>query len=99
LTADLRLLPSAEDDLAQARAWYESRRPGLGGEFLATVAAHLDRIAEGPREYPVVYRGLRRAVVRRFPYLIYFVLRSGRVTVVACLHGRRHPEELTSRAR
>ncbi len=34
MAAELTLAPEAEQDVAEAYAWYESRRPGLGEEFL-----------------------------------------------------------------
>jgi len=39
MAADLILAPEAEFDLAEAYAWYEQRRVGLGEEFLSSVDA------------------------------------------------------------
>jgi len=35
-------------------------------------------------QFPVVYRGRRRAGVRRFPYGIFFELQEHRIVVIAC---------------
>lgn len=89
--------PLAELDLADAEDWYESRRFGLGGEFREAAGRALARVGEAPLAFPVVYRGLRRAIVSRFPYLIYFAASPERVLVIACLHMARNPRLLRDR--
>ena len=59
--------PLAERDILDAKAWYDLRRPGLGSEFLDTLDELQGRLKRTPLVYPVVYRGMRRAVLRRFP--------------------------------
>ena len=82
--------PLAEQDLLEAQEWYEARRPGLGADFRATIDSLFGRIGENPSLYPEVYRGTRRAVVRRFPYLVYFVVSEDTIAVIACIHSKRH---------
>ena len=60
--------PEANEDLLDARAWYDNIGPDLGGRFALAVEATVDAIAEHPLQFPVVYRNRRRAGVRRFPY-------------------------------
>ena len=83
--------PEADADLGEARAWYENIRPELGERFALAVEAALESIAENPLQFPVVYRGQRRAGERRFPYGILFEAQEHRIVVVACFHGRRNP--------
>lgn len=54
-------------------------------------------ILEAPRLYPEVYRNIRRLVLRRFPYLLYYVLTPDAVVVLACLHGKRDQNIVESR--
>jgi plasmid stabilization system protein ParE len=89
--------PLAERDLLDAKAWYDLRRPGLGREFLDTFDELQARLEHTPLIYPVVYRGVRRAVLRRFPYLVYFVVRGESVSVTACLHAARDPRLMRRR--
>ena len=89
--------PDAERDLAEARDWYEAHRDGLGKEFLLAVEDVFGRIRESPESYAVVYRGVRWARLRRFPYLVYYRVRDGGVEVLAVLHGSRHPRAWRSR--
>lgn len=90
--------PLAEGDLREAQAWYEEKQPGLGAAFRASVGATLQIISASPRIFPVVHeRAIRRASVKRFPYILYFVLQPERILLVACLHARRGPRALLDR--
>jgi plasmid stabilization system protein ParE len=52
----------------------------------------LSRIIRNPELYPVVYRTLRRAVVRRFPFAVFYEVTADEIQVVAIFHSRRDPE-------
>jgi plasmid stabilization system protein ParE len=94
----LVIRPEAEDDLAAARDWYEEQREGLGDEFLQCAQELLERISGMPEMYAVVYRGVRRCKLRRFPYIVYYRLRDGRIEVLGVLHASLHPRTWRSRA-
>jgi len=97
VTLRLVVRPLAEQDLVETQRWYEEQRPGLGDEFRLTVDRLVGRIIERPQLYPEVYRSVRRAVVRRFPYLLYYVVTSDAIVLLACLHGKRDSALLRSR--
>lgn len=63
---------SAEADILEACRWYESKGDGLGNEFINEVDAAFERATKTPESYPIAYRGLRRLVLKRFPYVAYF---------------------------
>jgi plasmid stabilization system protein ParE len=88
---------AAEADVLDAALWYEQRSPGLGREFLRAVDAALAEIAAMPERYPIVCGEARRALLRRFPYGVYFVLTPGLVSVIACMHARRDPRRWQER--
>lgn len=91
MTQRFALRPRAENDIQSAFEWYESQRPGLGDEFLAAVRERLEAVRSLPESSPVIYRDVRRAVVSRFPYLIFYVVRPRRIAVLAVLHHARNP--------
>ena len=88
----LIIRPEAEAELTEAFAWYEERVPGLGAEFLLCVDASFMAILRDPQHHPQVHRSLRRALVRRFPYEIFFVEDDERLVVVSVFHAKRHPK-------
>jgi len=72
MAAELILAPEAEHDISEAYDWYEQRRPGLGEEFLSCVDACIQRIVRSPDLFAEVFLEFRRALVRRFPYAIFY---------------------------
>jgi len=89
--------PEAEDEVLEARAWYETRRPGLGKEFAQAVDEIISRIVDNPLAYQRAHKDIRRAVLFRFPYAVYFLL-VGEDIVVHAVHGRQHPSRWQSRS-
>ncbi len=76
--------------MARAAQWYESKREGLGEEFVDQVESALSRIALNPRGYAKIIRENRRCNIEQFPYSLWFRIEEDAV-VVACLHGKRSP--------
>ena len=66
------LLPDAERDIAEGYDWYEKREPGLGEELLRCVDACFLSIRRNPEMYAFAHESYRRALVRRFPYAIFY---------------------------
>lgn len=89
--------PLAETEYNEAADWYDDREPGLGAEFEARVEAALSVIAGQPDRYPAVVRDIREAPVSRFPFCIYYRVRSNRIIVVSVFHQSRDPKEWQSR--
>jgi plasmid stabilization system protein ParE len=82
----------ARAELIDAQDWYENEAHGLGRRFRAAVDAVVQRMSVNPRQFPVVYKNVRRALLRRFPYALMFVIEAdGTLTVIACFHGSRDP--------
>jgi plasmid stabilization system protein ParE len=95
----LVLRPAAVEDVKAGAEWYEAEEAGLGGSFLDEIRSTLDRVCASPRQFPEVVRGARRALVRRFPYAVYFLVREVEktVVVVAVLHQQRAPSRWRGR--
>src|SRR5687768_6734528 len=89
--------PSAKQDFSEAFAWYEQQTKGLGNRFEAAVDQTLKIIREFPDAFPTVHRDVRRALVRRFPYSIFYRMREETIHVIAIMHGRRNPAAWRSR--
>jgi toxin ParE1/3/4 len=89
--------PEAEADVAEAYRWYSERIPTLGAEFIRSVDAAIASILRQPQAFPEKYQGVRRALLRRFPYGIFYVAEEERIVVLACFHARRDPRRLQAR--
>ena len=93
----IRFIPHADAELAEARQWYAHQRADLDIEFMERIDDALSRIVSNPQLYPIVYRTLRRAVVRRFPFAVFYEVTADEIQVVAVFHSRRDPESWQSR--
>lgn len=97
MAAELAIAPEADQDLAEAYAWHESRRFGLGEEFLSSIDACVEAICRTPEMHAVVHENYRRALVRRFPYAIFYEYATGTVTIYCVFHTSRDPDKWRQR--
>lgn len=81
----------AQLDVHDAASWYENQRPGLGIRFLDEIESVLNRIRVSPLQFPEVQSRVRRGLLSRFPYSVYFSAGEETVEVIAALHHHRHP--------
>lgn len=84
----IRFLPEADAELAEARIWYGLQRDGLDGELMQRIDQALQRISDAPNRFPRVYRQLRRAIVRQFPFAIFYQVTKDEIQVFAVFHSR-----------
>lgn len=94
----LLIRPEAEFDLAAAYRWYEDKDAGLGEEFLRTVEAALRGVQKNPQTHQKTYKEIRRALTKRFPYGIFYLIDNDTVSVLGVLHARRDPAVIKARS-
>ncbi len=97
MTFKVYLQPDAEMDIEDAANWYEFQQKGLGGGFLDEMLRAFKKIADNPFIYAVVYRETRRALIRRFPFAVYYRIEEDSIIVIAVMHGSRHPKRWQKR--
>ncbi|MDL1975564.1 MAG: type II toxin-antitoxin system RelE/ParE family toxin [Deltaproteobacteria bacterium] len=90
--------PIALKEIEEAWQWYESRREGLGNDFVLCVEESLEKISRNPKLYPTVHKEIRRALIRRFPYGIFYFIEKNKIVVVGVFHGSRNPKHWKNRA-
>ncbi len=89
--------PEVREELDEAYHWYEKQKLGLGDEFLDCVNNTLTKVNLMPESYAIVYRDIRRALIKKFPYAIYYRIISSRVIVTAIFNSRRSPKSWQKR--
>lgn len=97
MTLEIRLRDEAIEDLTVAASWYERQLPGLGYEFLDTTLAFLESIPENPHQYPIIHKEVRRALLPRFPFGIYYTVKKRFILVYGVMHGSRNPRQWQDR--
>ncbi|HYJ04751.1 MAG TPA: type II toxin-antitoxin system RelE/ParE family toxin [Chthoniobacterales bacterium] len=84
--------PDAEAELIEAAKFYQRRVPGLGAQFLNGVDHAISVISAAPGRWAVIEKDVRRYLIRRFPYAIYYRAHPDELRVLAFKHHRRHPD-------
>lgn len=85
------LRAEAQADFDEAFDWYEALRPGLGTDFAVQVQQVFDRISANLLSHGLVFQDVRKAIVQRFPYSIFYRVEVAQVLVLAVFHGKRDP--------
>jgi toxin ParE1/3/4 len=93
----IRFRSKAARDLLEAKNWYENQREGLGLEFVDAIMGVVARVDATPAQFPRVRGETRRALLRRFPYAIYFIVEGDHRVVLAVLHQAANPMRLRRR--
>lgn len=93
----IRFLPEAKAELFEAARWYREQSFGLDHEFMRCIDDALATASRVPGIFPVVQRQLRRALLRRFPYAIFFEVKDEELRVYAVFHFSRSPKKWKNR--
>ncbi len=84
--------PDLEKELIEVRGYYNDRSPGLGDEFVDEFERQVLWIAAMPERWMIVRIDVRRALMKRFPYVILFrILSEEAIRITVVKHERRHP--------
>lgn len=87
----LSLHPEAEADIAEAITFYDQRTTGLGSDFLDEVLRAFERIELAPEAWPRLEGPVRRCLVERFPYGVYYRINPDTIFVLTVMHGKKKP--------
>lgn len=87
----LRLLRSAELEMADAARYYELQSTGLGQAFLDQLESVFQDIQVSPERWPVFQDDIRRRPLKRFPYSLLYINDQEEILVIAVQHHKRHP--------
>lgn len=94
----LVFLPEIESDIDAAYWWYEEKDIGLGDEFLRCLDDAFSRICSQPELFPVKFDDVRRILIRRFPYAVYFYHDETTVFITYVFHTAQNPDKLLNRS-
>ncbi|HEX4498823.1 MAG TPA: type II toxin-antitoxin system RelE/ParE family toxin [Thermoanaerobaculia bacterium] len=89
--------PEAQADIEEAAFWYEDQRLGLGERFTGELFELIRRISEAPLQFPSIGDAVRRGLLHKFPYAVYFLVEDDQAVIIAVLHQRRDPAVWKSR--
>ena len=84
----------AKEELGLAFTWYEEQRRGLGFEFLDCTEVAIESILHMPKMYVEYHCNFRRALVRRFPFSIFYTIEKSEIVIHAIFDNRQDPIRL-----
>ena len=85
----LSVRPGAQRDIGAAVAYYESKRDGLGVEFLRALDAEFESIQSFPSARPKSILNLRVGSTKRFPFYVFYRIEEENISVFAVIHESR----------
>lgn len=91
---EVKIALSAEGDLLNGYAFYESQSAGVGDYFLQSVASDIDSLGLFAGIHAKSHLGLYRTTSKRFPFSIYYQFDGQTATVAAVLDSRRNPNTI-----
>ena len=93
----LIIRPEAAEELKDSFLWYELQSKGLGFEFFRSIDAAFTLINRSPLLYTEIYRNIRRALIRKFPFEIFYIIDNDKIIVLAVFHAKRNPKKWKER--
>ena len=88
----LRFHSIAEEEVAAIAQQYESDVKGVGFRFLNEIEHAVENVSRFPLMYQAVSPKLRRAVLRHFPYVIFYTVKDSEITVLGIRHAHQNPD-------
>ena len=89
LEIEMTRLAIAQAD--ESRAWYELEQEDLGEEFVDALEAALVAIQKNPRQFPIYHNQVRRYLMSRFPFQIFFDIKPTKIRILRVVHTSRDP--------
>lgn len=77
-------------EIGEAFSWYEEQSSGLGAEFELVLELQLKRLEQAPLLYTEIIPGVRRTLLPRFPYGVFYTVKNDLVHILAVIHHARH---------
>ena len=87
----LKFAGRAVREIGEAFDWYEEQCEGLGSEFELAFELQLKRLEQVPLLYPEIFPGVRRTLLPRFPYGVFYTVKNELVHGLAVIHNARNP--------
>jgi len=94
----VRFTQAARADLAGAVTWYVAHAPEVVPQFRQALRSVVERSRTTRDSFAPASHGTRRAILRRFPYLVIFREQGDAAYVVAVFHTSRDPRTWERRA-
>jgi plasmid stabilization system protein ParE len=78
-------------EIEDAKEYYNLQKPTLGDTFRNDVKKSIESIREFPNLYPNITNDLKRTLLHRFPYSIFYAVTNNTILILSVAHQHRKP--------
>jgi hypothetical protein len=82
---------AAKTELVETIEWYEVQQKGLGNRFAQSLDIAKKRIVLFPDISAEIAHGIRRAIIKGFPYGLIYSIHEETIEIIAVAHLHREP--------
>ena len=82
----------AEIDILIGKDWYNSQKNTLGDEFISEMESKIKVIQSNPYLFSFIKKDIRKALLKRFPFGIYYFVEGDVINIFAVIHFSRNPK-------
>jgi plasmid stabilization system protein ParE len=93
----LIILPFAEIDIKDTVSYYKALSDELDKDFINNIDSSFKEILKNPEAFPIEKYDIRKFVIDKFPFCIYYIDNIDTLYVLAIFHDKRNPKDWTKR--
>jgi plasmid stabilization system protein ParE len=87
----LKISKLAYLEIEDAKEYYNLQKSTLGNTFKNDIKKSIETIKNFPNLYPNITNDLRRCVLHRFPYSIFYAITNDTILILSVAHQHRKP--------
>jgi len=87
----VEILEYAKLEIDDAHEYYNLHQDKLGVSFKEDVKSCIDRIVKLPELYPKVSNDIRKSLLHRFPYTVFYAIKKDKILILSVAHQSRKP--------
>ena len=76
-------------DLKSIRKWYDENSVEAANRFLNEISVYSKKIMTSPFQCQIVAPGVRRSLLKTFPYVIYFIIERESIVLLRVRHKKQ----------
>ena len=88
----IELSDEAEVDFDKSYEFYYEDSSKVADTFFKRINLGFENIKQNPNTFPIAYKDVRKFVVKKFPFVIYYRIINTVIQVIAIFHTSRNPE-------
>ena len=88
----IELSDEAEVDFDKSYEFYYEDSSKVAETFFNQINLCFENIKQNPKSFPIAHKDLRKYVVKKFPFVIYYRILDTEIQVIAIFHTSRNPE-------